>query len=57
MVPTASAKIGILRFVRKIVPLNTLTVMYNAMPLPQFDDTNIIYNSASEIKEIKLLRL
>ncbi len=49
-----SAKISILRSLRKSVPIDTLTLMYNAIFLPHFDYADIIMNSASATSKFKL---
>ncbi len=42
-----SAKISILRSLRKLVPINTFTLMYNAIVLPHFNYADIVLDSAS----------
>ncbi len=52
-----SAKISILRYSRKLVPIHTLTLMYNAIVLLHFDYADIILESASGASECKLQSL
>ncbi len=37
IIPKISSKIGILRSLRKIVPIETLKLLYNAIVQPHFD--------------------
>ncbi len=48
MIPMISAKIGILRSLRRIVPIDTLKLFYNAIILPHFDYSDMVYDSAYE---------
>ncbi len=57
IIPKISAKISILRSLRKLVPIDTLTLMYNAIVLPQFDYADIILDSASAAVNLKLQSL
>ncbi len=58
IIPKISAKISILRSLRKLVPIDTLTLMYNAIVLPYFDyDDNVILDSASAASKCKLQSL
>ncbi len=50
-------KIGILRSLRNIVPIDTLKLMYNAIVLPHFDYADVVYNAASETQTFRLQRL
>ncbi len=52
--PKISAKISILRSLRKLVPIDTLTLMYNAIVLPYFDYADIVLDSASAASKCKL---
>ncbi len=47
IIPKISAKINILRSLRKLVPIDTLTLMYNAIVLPLFNYADIVMDSAS----------
>ncbi len=51
IIPKISSKIGILRSIRKIVPIAILKLLYNAI-VPHFDYSDIVYDFTS----IKLLR-
>ncbi len=57
IIPKMSAKISILRSLRNVEPIDTLTLMYNAIVLPHFDYANIILNSASAASKCKLQSL
>ena len=57
MIPKISAKIGILRSLRRIVPTDTLKQLYNAIVLPHFDYGDIIYDTASVTLKDRLQRL
>ncbi len=48
MIPKISAKIGILRSLRNIVPNDTLIQIYNAIVQPQVDYGDAVYDSASQ---------
>ncbi len=53
-----SPKIGILKSLRNIVPIDTtLKLMYNATVLPHFDYADIVYDAASETNKSRLHRL
>ena len=47
MIPKISAKIGILRFLHKIVPIDPLKHLYTAINQPHFDYGDVVYDSAS----------
>ncbi len=57
IIPKISAKISILRSSRKLVPIDTLTLMYNAIVLSHFDYADIVLDSASEANKFKLQSL
>ncbi len=57
IIPKISAKISILGSLRKLVPIDTLTLMYNAIVLPHFDYADIILDSASVTSKCKLHNL
>ncbi len=46
IIPKISAKICILRSLRRIVPIDTLKLLYNAIVLPHFDYSDMVYDSA-----------
>ncbi len=48
-----SAKISILRSLRKLVPIDTLKLMYNAIILPHFNYADIVLDSASAASKFK----
>ncbi len=52
-----SSKIGILRSLRNIVPIDTLKLMHNAIVLPHFDYADIVYDADSETNKSRLQRL
>ncbi len=54
MIPTISAKIGILRSLRRIVPINILKLLYNAIILPNVDYSDMVYDSASGTSKLRL---
>ncbi len=54
IVSKISAKIGVLRSLRKIIPTATLKLLYNAIVLPHFDYADVVYDSASETSKSKL---
>ncbi len=56
MIPKISAKIGTLRSLRRTVPIDTLKLLYNAIVLPHFDYTDMVYDSASACSETSKLR-
>jgi hypothetical protein len=57
IIPKISAKIGVLRKLRSVVPIDTLKLLYNAIVLPHFDYADTVYDSASETSKIQLQRL
>ncbi len=57
IIPKISAKIRILRSLRNLVPIDTLTLMYNAIVLPHFDYDDIVLDSASAASKFKLQSL
>ncbi len=57
MIPTISAKIGILRSLRRIVPIDTLKLLYNAIILPHLDYSDMVYDTASETSKLILQKL
>ena len=57
MILKISAKIGILRFLRKIVPIDTLMHLYNAIFKPHFDYGDVVYDSASITSKTRLQKL
>ncbi len=55
IIPKISGKISILRSLRKLVPIDTLTlIMYNAIVLPHFDYADIVLDSAAAASKCKL---
>ncbi len=54
IIPKISAKLSILRSLRNIVPIDTITLMYNAIVLPHFDYADIVLDSASASSKFKL---
>ncbi len=46
IIPKISAKISILRSLRKLVPIDTLTLMYDPIVLPHFNYVDIVLDSA-----------
>ncbi len=52
-----SSKIGILRSLRKIVPIETLKLIYNTIVQPHFDYSDIVYDSASKTNKDRLQKL
>ncbi len=52
-----STKISILRSLRKLVPIDTLTHMYNAIVLPHFNYADIVLDSASVVSKCNLQSL
>ncbi len=54
IIPKLSSKIGILRSIRKIVPIETLKLLYNAIVQPNFDYSDIVYDSASKTNKDRL---
>ncbi len=57
IIPKISAKISILISLRKLVPIYTLILMYNAIVLPHFDYADIVLDSASAASKCKLQSL
>ncbi len=57
IIPKISSKIGILRSLRKIVPIETLKLLYNAIVQPHFDYSDIVYGSASKTNTDRLQKL
>ncbi len=57
IIPKISAKISILRSLRNLVPIHTLTPMYNAIVLPHFDYSDIVLDSRSAASKFKLQSL
>ncbi len=57
MIHKISAKIGILRSLRRIVPIHTLQLLYNAILLPHFDYSDMVYDSVSETSKLRLQKL
>ncbi len=47
IIPKISAKISILRSLRKLIPIDTFTLMNNAIILLHFDYADIVLDSAS----------
>ncbi len=54
IIPKISAKISILRSLRNLVPMDTLTLMYNAIVLPCFHYADIVLDSSSAASKFKL---
>ncbi len=48
IMPKITSKIGILRSIRKIVPIETLKLLYNAILQPHFDYSDTVYESTSK---------
>ncbi len=57
IIPKISAKIGVLRSLRKIISTATLKLLYNAIVLPHFDYADFVYYSASETSKSRLQKL
>ncbi len=57
IIPKISSQIGILRSPRKIVPIETLKLLYNAILQPHFDYSDIVYDSASKTNRDRLQNL
>ncbi len=57
LVKKISSKIGILRSLRNIAPIDTLKHMYNVIVLPHFDYVDVVYDAASETNKSRLQRL
>ncbi len=57
MIPKITAKIGILRSLRNIVPTDTLIQIYNAIVQPHVDYGDAVYDSASQTSKNRLQKL
>ncbi len=57
IIPKISAKISILRSLRNLVPIDTLTLMYNAIVLPHFNYADIVLDSTSAASKFTLQSL
>ncbi len=57
IIPKITAKISILRSLRNLVSIDTLTLMYNAIVLLHFDYADIVLDSASAANKFKLQSL
>ncbi len=57
IIPKSSSKIGILRSLRKIVPIETLKLIYNAIVQPHYDYSDTVYDSASKTNKDRLQKL
>ncbi len=57
MIPKCSAKIGILRSLKNIVPTDTLIQIYNAIVQPHLDYEDAVYDSASQTSKNILHKL
>ncbi len=57
LVRKLSAKIGIIRTLRKIVPIHTLKQLYTAINQPHFDYEDMVYYSASWNNKTRLQKL
>ncbi len=57
MIPKISAKIGILRSLRNIVPNDTIIQIYNAVGQPHVDYGDAVYDSASQTSKNRLEKL
>ncbi len=57
IIPKISSKIRILRSLRKIVPIETLKPLYNAIVQPHFDYSHIVYDSTSKTNKDRLQKL
>ncbi len=57
LVSKFSAKIGILRILRKTVPIQTLKQMYTVIVQPHFGYGDMVYESASGTNKIRLRKL
>ncbi len=44
-----SSKIGVLRWLKCILPATTLTMIYSAIVLPHFDYADSVYDSCTEL--------
>ncbi len=54
VIPKISTNIGILRSLRRIVPIDTIKLLYNAIILPHFYYSDMVYDSASETSKLRL---
>ena len=54
MIPKISAKIEILRSLRKVVLIDTLRHLYNVIVQPHFDYRDVVYDSASITSKTRL---
>ncbi len=57
LVKKISSKIGILRSLRNIVPIDTLKLMYNVIVLLHFDYADVVYDAASETNKFRIQTL
>ncbi len=57
IIPKISAKISILISLRNLVPIDSLTLMNNAIVSPHFDYADIVLDSASAASKFKLQSL
>ena len=57
MIPKISAKIGILRSLHKIVPIDTLKHLYNSIVQTNFDYGDVVYDSSSITSKTRLQKL
>ncbi len=55
LVPKLSAKIGLFRTLRKIMPIHTLKQLCTAIIQPNFDYGNMVYDSASVTRAARLI--
>ncbi len=53
VIPKISTNIGILRSLRRIVPIDTIKLLYNAIILPHFYYSDMVYDSASETSKLR----
>ena len=57
IVPKISTKIGIIRSLRRTLPVDTLKLLFNAIVLPHFDYVDIIYDSTTKTNKERLQKL
>ncbi len=57
IIPKISSKIGILRSLRKVVPIETLKLLHNAIIQPHFDYSDSVYDSKSKTNMDRLQKL
>ncbi len=57
IIPKISSKIGILRSLRKILPRETLKLLYNDIVQSHFDYSDIVYDSKSKTNMDRLHKL